>query len=360
MSIAARNAILADGAALTLPRSYMLVSIPSDNYDFRITFAGQNVKIKWGDGSSGTYSSSPATHSFAAGDYDIEIGDTCTRFECPESYGRTAITEVGFGQNVTYIDDGGYQNATSLVKIACAPSVSDAVNRAFKGCSALDWICDFPVLNLHPIRFDFLPFLNRQFSHIGYFSSQQAPGPFATPVMWGAKVDYMDLLPALTSITQGVGNFSRNNYYFRRIYFPLVEIIENDSFYGYPNLYGVYCPKCSAINACLTRSSSRMNNNPLGVTHIRLGHLSASYTPGFTNRGLCWGGSENYLGVFMVDMTRAELSTWLSTFAVPNFISQSAFTQKAICTDDPEWSTWDAWFAGGMELADVPTFPLNR
>lgn len=358
MLIGARNAILAGGAALTLPRSYMLVSIPSDNYDFQITFAGQNVKIKWGDGSSGTYSSSPATHSFAAGDYDIEIGDTCTRFECPESYGRTAITEVGFGSNVTFIADHGYMNATSLVKIACAPSVSEAVNNTFKGCSALDWICDFPLINMSSIRFDFLPALSRQFSHVGCFSSQQAPWSIYSVVMGQSPVDHMNLMPAITETA--AGNYNLLNYYIRRVSFPLAELVAIDGMYGLPNLYGVYCPNCSKINSCITRNSSQMNNNPLGVTHIRLGHLSASYTPALTDRGLCWEGSENYLGVFMVDMTRTELSTWLSTFAVPNFISQSAFSQKAICTDDPEWSTWDAWFAGGMELADVPTFPLNR
>ena len=62
----------------------------------------------------------------------------------------------------------------------------------------------------------------------------------------------------------------------------------------------------------------------------------------------------------MVDMTRAELADWLSTLSVANFISQSAFTQKAICTDDPEWEEWEEWFVNGMEIGDVPAFPLNR
>ena len=338
----------------SLPRSYMRVTIPSDGFEFRLNFAGSGTVVDWGDDSVDMPSKSPAVHTYTAGSYDIEISDLCTRFECPVGYGRTEITEVGFGTNVTSIADGGYRNATSLVKIACAPSVSSAVNNTFNGCTALDWICDFSVLSLPSGRVDFLPVLNHQITHVGRFAVQQVP-IFYDAVMSASPYDMMDLLPALTS-TKPNDN-AAINYHIRRVSLPEATVIARDSFLKLPNLYGVYSPSCTKISACITRSSSSMNNNPLGVTHMRLGHLASNPDIG---RVLCWNGSENYLGVFMVDMTRAELSDWLSNLSVANFISQNAFEKKAICTDDAEWNTWNAWFEGGMEVSSAPAFPLDR
>lgn len=363
MLIADRNGMMVRrGEIEILPRSYMKVIIPTDAYDFRLNYAGSGTVIDWGDGATTTPTSSPAQHTYTAGEYTIEISDACTSFECPASYGRTTITEVGFGNRVTSLADGAYNGATSLIKIACAPSVAYAVNNAFNNCTNLDWVCDFPLLNLAENRFAFLPRPSRQISYMGTFASQKYPCgtsgySFYICVLTGDPNDMVAQLPSL--LYTGSGSTILQNLKVRRIWLPSVKTINIDAFYNLPNLYGVYAPNTTQISSSITRSSSQATNNPLGVTHLRLGHLVDGYTPEL-NRTLCWGGSENYLGVFMVDMTRAELADWLANLSVANFISQNAFNNKAICTDDPEWNTWNAWFEGGMQINSVPTFPLNR
>lgn len=322
-TISAKEISLTTKGEKPFPRSYCIVRIPSDDYDFRLNFAGKNIKVDWGDGTKGTYVSTPAQHTFAAGEYDIEIDSKCTRFESPVDNGRKTIIEVGFGPNVTSIADAGYQNATSLVTIACAPSVATAVNHTFAGCMSLDWVCDFPILNTGQ-RESFLPTPSRQFSHIGRFSSQQSGWPIYGQIIGACSQDLCDMMPSITD-TYFPGIVTVVNYHIRRVSLPSITFISRDAFYILPNLYAVYSPKCQQINSCLTRRSSSMNNNPLGVTHLRLGHLNTNYTPSYS-RTLCWGGNEKYLGVFMVDMTRTELADWLSTLSVANFISQSAFT----------------------------------
>ena len=141
--------------------------LESDNPSLSIPFSertGREITIDWGDGTSGIYTTSPATHTYAAGgryvvradanDYfrpyqltsltavSLIKADLGTRFAMndPVFNSYYSLEEVSIPQNVTYIDSAAFQYCCSLRGVTLPSPFGEVSNSAFNVCPSLQCV----------------------------------------------------------------------------------------------------------------------------------------------------------------------------------------------------------------------------